>query len=107
MAAITPSQLFAGMTGDATTITIPLADLVGLTQAEADPATGDGREVARILIETIVSKVNALATANKPTKFTVSKANPQGIGVDQIRQAYTASFDVSVSSSGASLVAEA
>lgn len=107
MAAITPAQLFPGITGDATTITIPLADLAGLTQAEADPATGDGRELARILVDAIVSKINALSTANKPTKFTVSKANPQGIGVDQIRQAYTLAFDVAVQSSGASLVAEA
>lgn len=106
MASITPSQLFPGMSADATTITIPLADLAGLTQAEADPATGDGREVSRILLETMVSKVSALAVANRPTKMTVSKSNPQGIGIDQIRQAYSLSFDVGVNSSGATLVPE-
>lgn len=107
MANITPAQIFPAMTSDATSITIPLANLVGLTQAEADPATGDGREVARIIVDTITSKILALATADKPTKFSVTKANPQGIGVDQIRQAYTMAFDVAVQSSGASLVAEA
>lgn len=106
MASISPSQIFPNMTATATTITIPLADLMGLTQAEVDPNTGDGREVSRIILETIVSKINALAVANRPTKMTVTKSNPQGIGIDQIRQAYTLAFDIAIQSSGASLVAE-
>lgn len=107
MANITPAQLFPGLTVDGTDVVIPLADLAGLTAVEADPATGDGREVARVLVNSIVAKIQALATADRPTKMTVTKANPQGIGVDQIRQAYSLSFDVSVDASGAALVAEA
>lgn len=106
MANITPAQLFAGFTADATSITIPLADLEGLTQVEADPATGDGREVSRIIVETIVSKLLSLPTADRPTRFSVSKANPQGIGLDQIRQSYTMAFDVAVQPTGATLVTE-
>lgn len=107
MANITPAQLFPGLTVVGTDVIIPLADLAGLTSVEADPATGDGRELARILVNTIVAKVSALATADKPSKMAVSKSNPQGIGIDQIRQAYTMSFDVSVDGTSASLIAEA
>ncbi|BAQ67071.1 hypothetical protein [Geminocystis sp. NIES-3709] len=107
MANITPAQLFPGLTIDGTDVVIPLEDLAGLTSVEADPATGDGRELARVLLDTIASKVLALSTANRPTKMTVTKANPQGIGIDSVRQAYTMSFDVSIDATGAALVAEA
>ena len=107
MANITPAQLFPGISVSGTDLIIPLADIAGLTAVEADPATGDGRELARTITDTIVKKVQALAVADRPTKMAVTKANPQGIGVDQVRQAYTLSYDVSIEASGAALVAEA
>ena len=56
MAAILPADLFPGYelvaangTVTAQSIVIPLSALPGLSAAEADEATGDGREVARQL----------------------------------------------------------
>ena len=102
-----PIDLFPNMTSDGTNITIPLSDLQGLTASEANPTTGDGRELARILVNTIVSKYLALPQAERPTRFVATKANPQGIGVEQIRQNYTLGFDVFLDSAGVAMVAEA
>ncbi len=102
-----PTDLFPNMTADSTSITIPLADLEGLTASEADPATGDGREVARILTNTIVQKYLAIPQGDRPARFVANKANPQGIGLEQVRQNYNLGFDVVIDSTGVAMVAEA
>ena len=102
-----PTDLFPNLTSDGTSITIPLTDLTGLTASEADPATGDGRELARILVNTIVSKYLAIPQGDRPARFVATKANPQGIGIEQIRQNYTLGFDVILDSAGVAMVAEA
>lgn len=107
MADITPSAVFPNMTADATGITIPYTDLAGLTQVEANPATGDGREVLRVILNSAVSAINALAPEALPSRMTVTKGNPTGIGADQIRQAYSLTFDVSFDASGVAMVSEA
>ena len=107
MADILPSVLFPNMTADVTGITIPYTDIPALSQAEADPATGDGREVARGLIEAIATSVLALDTANAPTQFLVTKANPVGQGINTIRQSYTMSFDQVIDPTNASMDSEA
>lgn len=106
MADITPEQLFPGLTATATEITIPLTALAGLTPVEANPVTGDGREVARIITESMVTAFRGLTAQDRPSKMSVAKPNPQGIGIDQIRQAYTLSFDIAVDNSGSVLVPE-
>lgn len=107
MANILPTVLFPNMTSDGSSITIPLTDITALSAAEADPATGDGREVARALVESIVTNVSALDNANAPTQMIVNKANPTGQGTDTIRQAYTLAFDIVISPDGVSMDAEA
>lgn len=115
MADITPTQLFANYTlaanGDTITadsIVIPLSDLTGLTTTEADPATGDGREVVRILLESIFNSLNSLQTNERPTRLIFSKSQnlPGNVGVNQIRQNYNFSFDVSFLPGNVDLVAE-
>lgn len=106
MANILPTIIFPNMTSDGTDLTIPIADLVGLTAAEADPATGDGRELARIIIHNIFSKINALADAAKPVEMIVTKANPIAQSSSVVRESYTISFDVNLDSTGLNLVAE-
>lgn len=106
MADITPLALFPTMTSDATGINIPYADLAGLTQTEADISTGDGREIARILVETIATAINNLSAENRPTKMTATKANPVGVGTDTLRQSYTLTFDIAISQATAGLVGE-
>ena len=102
-----PTDLFPNLTTDGTSITIPLTDLDGLTASEADPATGDGRELARILVNTMVKKYLELPVADRPARFVANKANPQGIGLEQIRQNYTLGFDVILDSAGVAMVSEA
>jgi len=85
MAAILPADLFPGYelvaangTVTAQSIVIPLSALPGLSAAEADEATGDGREVARQLDLAIDTAIAALATEDKPTYMT------SGVGVTSL-----------------------
>lgn len=103
---ITPDQLFPNMTVTANDITIPLSDLQGLTASEANPTTGDGRELARILTDKIVTTVTGLPIGDRPTRMVVSKATPSGIGIEQIRQSYSLSFDLSYDGLSSGMVAE-
>lgn len=77
MAAILPTALFPGFeyvtaagTVTADSIVIPLASLPGLTAAEADPTTGDGREVARQLDLAIHEAYAGLDVELRPTAMT-------------------------------------
>lgn len=114
MADIIPTQLFPNYayleSGTATPsdgVFIPLSDLPQLSAGEADAATGDGREVARALVDTATDAIRSLADADKPTKMSVTKGNPQGIGIDQIRQSYTITFDLVVNGdTGVDMVSE-
>ena len=113
MAAITPVQLFpgyqlAGATAVSATnsLIIPLAALPALTAVEA-AAAGDGREVARALIEQITASIEGLVTTAKPTKMTATRSNPSGTGQNTISQSYTQTFQVALNQAQASLVAEA
>lgn len=102
-----PTEIFPNLTVNGTDLVIPLSDLEGLTASEADPVTGDGREVARILVNTIVTKFLAIPAQDRPARFVAGKANPQGIGVEQIRQNYTLGFDVILDSTGVAMIPEA
>lgn len=102
MAAVTPSDFFTGLellsAGGAATvesIAIPLAALTGLTSAEADPATGDGREVARILAQTIADKFGALG-ASAPAFMAVTQPNLSAISPSRVRKQIILSFDVDI-----------
>lgn len=115
MANITPEQVFpnieyvaAGGTVAANSIVIPLSDLSGnLTVAEANPTTGDGRELMRQVIDTGLNNINNLASASKPTKMAISLPALTALSPTQIRKTYTASFDLDVVSSVLSIAAEA
>jgi hypothetical protein len=96
---VTPVQLFSGFTSDGTSITIPLADLSGLTTAEANATTGNGMEVLRTIIATAQAQLATLAPAARPTRSTLLKAAPtiatgQGIEPGTLRESYTATFDL-------------
>jgi len=99
MASVTPQQIFPGFTSDGTSITIPLADLVGLTAAEANSSTGNGMEVLRVIIDRAQTALNALAPSARPTRASLDKAAPTiafgaGVPTGTLRQVYTASFDL-------------
>lgn len=99
MAAVIPTQLFPGYASDGTTITIPLADLVSLTPAEANPATGNAMEVLRVIIDAAQARLAALTPETRPARANLTKGQPQiAVGTNivpgTLRQTYTASFDL-------------
>ena len=104
MASITPVALFPGCELLAATdpapsqgIFIPLSALSGLTAAEANETTGDGRKVAFELSRTMFSSINAIAAASRPTRFSVARGTPAGVDATTVRQTYTLTFDLDVS----------
>lgn len=99
MAAVSPTQLFPGYTFANDAITIPIADLVGLSAEEASATTGNGMEVLRTIIANAETKVTGLSPNAKPTRSTLTKAAPTisvgtGVPAGTLRQTYTASFDL-------------
>lgn len=94
--AVVPTTLIDGYASDGTNITLPIADLPGLTVAEANAATGDGREIVRAILDNVLASYTALAT--KPTKFTITSPPmtlaPGGGTRGVLRKSYTLTFDL-------------
>lgn len=102
MPSIIPTQIFpgyellaAGETATAESIAIPIAALTGLLSAEANAASGDGREVARILCQTIADNVAALG-ASAPSFMSVSQPNLSTLSATRVRKALNFTFDIDV-----------
>ena len=97
MANVTPNQIFPGITSDANGITILYTDLGALSQAEADPATGNASELLRAICESSSTALAALPNESRPTRFTFTKNNLQTVAglPDTVRQPFSASFDFS------------
>jgi hypothetical protein len=69
-----PTEVIASWSEDATNVTFPIASVPELTAAEADAVTGDSRKVIFALMERFYAWYNGLATADKPTKMTISRS---------------------------------
>lgn len=67
-----PTELFAGYSSDGTNITIPIADILGLTAAEAHATTGDWRSIFLSLCATAFTHYNDLVEEDRPTAFVAS-----------------------------------
>ena len=106
MALTIPFTFFPGITADSNGITIPYASLPGLTESEANPQGGDGREIARAIIERIFVALDGLDSNNKPLGMTVTKSNPVGSGINQVTQNYTISFTYTYSTDSVELLPE-
>lgn len=72
-------------------IFIPLASLPALTASEANPTTGDGREVLRALVQTAYNNISSLPTP--PTKMGAIY-DEATITETRRRQDFTFSFNV-------------
>lgn len=92
-----PNVLFPGYDADATSITIPLSALSGLTAAEADAVTGDGRKVAYELTKAIAERLLAIPAASRPTRMAATIGTLQGLTPTLARRSYTLSYDVDAS----------
>lgn len=100
MAKVTPDQLFSGITVTATEVTIPIAALPGVTQAEIAATTGDGAVLMRGLVEGAYAAIQGITAADRPTRFTLTKGTQTitpGVA-NAIRQPYTAQFDITANS---------
>lgn len=100
---VLPQQLFpnaenkaTGETVTAESLVLPLSDLPAVSAAEAEVATGNGSEVLRGILEQSYSQISALAPEAKPTKMTIAKSNPQGIGTNTMRTTFTVAFDLTI-----------
>ena len=82
--------------------------MTGLTAAEADPATGDGRKVFEAIVRNAIQNILALDAANRPTFLTVARGNAASANApDRYTQTYTVTATVSAEvGSEAELVAE-
>ncbi len=69
-----PTTWIPSWSEDGTNITVPIASFPELTAAEADAATGDIRKIVFAIIEKLYQAYNATATADRPTKWTMSKS---------------------------------
>ncbi|NEO86196.1 MAG: hypothetical protein F6J87_18355 [Spirulina sp. SIO3F2] len=75
--------------GNPAKVSIPIADL-GLTAAQADPATGDIRAIIQQFLRRVTTAYN---NANpKPNAMTVALGNPIGQGTNQIARTHTLTF---------------
>ena len=70
-----PTGWFSGWAEDGTNITVPIASFPEMTAAEADATTGDIRKILYAICERCWSVWNALATADRATKMTLSKTS--------------------------------
>lgn len=112
MAAITPTDLFPGyefkaaaaaVTADS--IVIPLSALSGLTSAEANATTGDGREVARQIDRAIHAAIAALPSIERPEQMQSETFEAQTSNA--VREVgYTRRYNLAIVSSQLGLVAE-
>jgi hypothetical protein len=60
-----------------------------LTDAEANASTGDVRKVIFAIMEQLYTKYNSLATADKPTKMTISKSSSINTSTGIVTNTYT------------------
>lgn len=68
-----PSSLFSSWSEDGTDITVPIASITGLTANEADGTTGDWRSILGRILDHSYNYREGLASADKPTKLTISR----------------------------------
>jgi hypothetical protein len=87
-----PTAIFPGYSSDGTDITIPIADLDGLTAAEANATTGDWREIIYAICVTAFKHYNDLATADKPVAFIASPPSRYAVTSGDLSGTFRESF---------------
>jgi hypothetical protein len=87
-----PNVYFTGWLSNGTDITLPIASVDGLTVPNADPVTGDIRQVMFSMCEQVYGIWYALATADKSTKMTISRSQSINQTTSYITRSYTYTF---------------
>ena len=70
----TPTDWIPNWSENGTAISVPIASFTELTDAEADGANGDIRKIAFAWMEALWLEWNSLETANRPTKWNLTKS---------------------------------
>lgn len=88
-----PQSWFTGLTDDGTDITIPIAAFgTELTAEEIDSANGDVRKFIYAFIERCWAKWSSIATADKPSKMTITKTSSIDAATGILTNVYTFTF---------------
>jgi hypothetical protein len=90
-------SLANGAAAPAAGIFIPLTSLPGLTEAEANASTGDGRKLAFELALKMLASHDAIPLAGRSPRFSVSTSPPTGISSTTVRRSFTFNFEVDIS----------
>ena len=107
MAKKLPSDFLAGYASDGTNITIPIASLNGLTADEANDTTGDGAEVCKAIVDTMVKAHVGFGEGNIPTNMQVEDQTPEGISSTQFNKGYLLTFNIDATAGTSPLYIEA
>lgn len=104
-----PQSWFTGMTDgstscNATDMVIPISTFPELSAAEIDSVTGDVRKFLFAFLEKCWAVYNALATADKPTKLTMSKSATVDTSTGVTTNTYV--FTIKTSASSQEVVSE-
>lgn len=96
-----PQTWFTGLTDGATTclatdMVIPIGTFPELTAPEIDSVTGDVRKFLYAVCEKAWSVWNALATADRPTKMTLTKSSSVDATTGIVTNVYTYTFKNSI-----------
>lgn len=101
MANVIPTQVFQGYdllaandTVNAAGIFIPLSSLPALSATEADPATGNGMEVFRSIVNATFESVNNLPQDDKPTKTTIVRQDLRFLSGGNYERGYLLKFEL-------------
>lgn len=91
-----PQIWFENLTDDGTNITVPIATFPELNATELDAATGDIRKVLYAICEKVWSRWNALLSADRPNKMTITKSSSVDTTTGIITNVYTFTFKNSI-----------
>lgn len=96
-----PQTWFAGLTDGATTclatdMVIPIGTFPEMTAAEIDSVTGDIRKMLYAICEKAWSVWNALLTADRPNKMTITKSSSVDATTGIVTNVYTFTFKNSI-----------
>jgi hypothetical protein len=97
----------AAGTVTAQSVAIPLTTLEGLSAAEANPTTGDIREVTRTILDSLYNAILTTPEADRPTRMTIEKTINRNIDdINKQFHTYIVRFQTQVPSDSISMQAE-
>jgi len=76
------------------------ACLTQVTDAQADPTTGDIRILARALLFKLAAAWDATAVADRPTKMRLTKRSGLNPATSTVTETYELEFDVAITTLG-------